>query len=170
MKRAAIYAVGALVIAGGIAIPAVAFAQDSQPEYCNLATPAVRDVVQDAPAISVVLNLDPALPDATIEANRQSIGCGPSPKQTPEQARAAVCSVLTEAKVEELVSETNNPDAAVALETVRPGLGAILAASRSQLKCDVKTVTEAPPSKAPATKSPQLEGKTPVRGVETGVR
>jgi hypothetical protein len=129
---------GALVALTAIGLPlGIAAAQETENELCDLATPAVRDVVQDAPIISAILNLDPALPDATIDANRANAGCSvPAPKQTQAEARAEVCAVLVEARIEDLVEDLNNPDATTALETVRPGLGQILAQARVQMKCD----------------------------------
>jgi hypothetical protein len=126
----------AFVITLLTAIPMVAFAQTQGPSYCNLITPTVRDVVQDAPAIAAVLNLDPSLPDQTILDQREALNCGELPEQTPDQARGEICAVLTEARVEELVQEINDPNATKGLETVRPALGIILDQSRQQLNCD----------------------------------
>jgi hypothetical protein len=129
----------------------VASAQAQGPSYCNLITPTVRDVVQEAPAIAAVLNLDPSLPDQTILDQREAIGCGDLPAQTEDQARGEVCAVLNEARVEEIVGELNNPQAASGLETVRPALGIILAQSRNQLNCDANGggVTAPAPSDEP---------------------
>lgn len=173
--RIAGIAAGALVLAG-IAVPAVAYAQDtSTPIYCELATPAVRDVIQDAPAIAAVLNLDPALPDSEIQAKRDAVGCGPAPQQTPEEARAAVCGVLVEAKVDALVAETNNPKADTLLETVRPALPQVLGQARAQLRCDSAPAGSSdvviPDSTTPDSTTPvdvpQVED-APSGGVETG--
>ena len=126
----------AVILAALFAIPMVAFAQPQGPSYCNLITPTVRDVVQDAPAIAAVLNLDPALPDQQILDQRKALNCGDLPQQTPDQARGEICAVLTEPKVEALVAEINDPNATKGLDTVRPALGIILDTSRQQLNCD----------------------------------
>lgn len=141
------------------AIPMVANAAAQGPSYCNLITPTVRDVVQDAPAIAAVLNLDPALPDDQIIANRAQLGCGDLPAQTPDQARGEVCAILTEEKVDALVKEINDPNATKGLETIRPALGVILATSKQQLNCDAApapaaTATETPVAAAPAADVP----------------
>ena len=133
------------------AIPAVATAQTQGPSYCNLITPTVRDVVQEAPAIAAVLNLDPALSDADIQAQRDAIGCGEAPVQSQDQARGELCAVLTEARVEELVREINDPNATRGLETVRPALGLILDQSREQLNC---AAAETPVAETPASEAP----------------
>lgn len=139
----------AFVIAILTAIPMVAFAQTQGPSYCNLITPTVRDVVQDAPAIAAVLNLDPSLPDQTILDQREALNCGELPEQTPDQARGEICAVLNEERVESLVAEINDPNATKGLETVRPALGIILSQSRQQLNCDA-----APPPAAEPTEEP----------------
>lgn len=131
----------AAMTASLIAVPTIAVAQAQGPSYCNLVTPTVRDVVQEAPAIAAVLNLDPALPDSEIVAQRERLGCGEVPAQTPDEARGELCAVLNEARVEELVLELNNPNAVRGLETVRPALGLILAQARDQLNCDAGTET-----------------------------
>lgn len=133
------------------AVPMVASAQDSGPSYCNLITPTVRDVVQDAPAIAAVLNLDPGIPDQTILDQRAALKCGDLPAQTPDQARGELCAVLTEARVEDLVKEINDPNATKGLETVRPALGIILSTSKQQLNCDS---APAPADNATATPAP----------------
>jgi hypothetical protein len=170
MKRSALLSIAGLVVAASAAIPtSLAFAAD-EPTYCNLATPAVRDVVQDAPAIAAVLNLDPALPNETIEANRSAIGCGPVPAQTPEQARAAVCDVLVEAKLDVLVKETNNPQVTTLVETLRPSIPQLLAQARVQLKCDAAVKdpsTEGKDNAPSATPAPQVKD-APKGGVKTG--
>ena len=145
------------VITALFAIPMVAFAQAQGPSYCNLITPTVRDVVQDAPAIAAVLNLDPALPDQEILDQREALNCGALPEQTPDQARGEICAVLNEARVEELVKEINDPNASRGLDTVRPALGIILAQSRQQLNCDA---APAPADEEPADEDPA----PPVRG------
>jgi hypothetical protein len=123
------------IVAGGLAVPAVAYAQPTGPAYCNYITPAVRDVVQDAPALAAVLNLDAAISDEQIQVERDKLGCGPAPEQTPEQARGLLCNNLNEARVEELVAQSGNDTAIKALEALRPGLPQIIAASRDQLGC-----------------------------------
>lgn len=135
------------------AVPMVASAQTQGPSYCNLITPTVRDVVQDAPAIAAVLSLDPALSDQQIIDNRASLGCGDLPTQTPDQARGEICGVLTEARVNEIVTEIGNPDTTAALDTVRPALGIILNTSRQQLNCD-SVDTPAPAETTAPTPAP----------------
>jgi hypothetical protein len=142
--------VGALVVSG-LAVPSFAFAQAQEPSYCNLVTPTVRDVVQEAPAIAAVLNLDPALPDAEIQTQRDRLGCGPAPVQTEDQARGELCAVLTEARVEDLVTELNNPDATRGLEAIRPALGIIIGQSRDQLNCDAAGAPVQSDDKTPVT-------------------
>lgn len=142
----------AFVIAVLTAIPMVAFAQAQGPSYCNLITPTVRDVVQDAPAIAAVLNLDPSLPDQTILDQREALNCGELPAQTPDQARGEICAVLTEARVEELVAEINDPNASRGLETVRPALGIILDQSRQQLNCDAAPAPAEEPADEPVNR------------------
>jgi hypothetical protein len=195
MKKTLLGVAAGVAILTGIAVPTFAFAQDSgSNEFCNLMTPAVRDVVQDAPAIASVLNLNAAATDDAIAAQRANIGCAnPGPAQTKEQARAEVCGVLTEARVEDLVDESNNPNATKVLESVKPALPNIIATARLQLSCDTKAPvtqgpkpsapneaddeTEAPEKDAPpkatpgpekdAPKAPQIH-KAPQKSVETG--
>ena len=143
------------------AIPMVAFAQTQGPSYCNLITPTVRDVVQDAPAIAAVLNLDASLPDQQILDQRTALGCGDLPAQTPDQARGEVCAVLTEEKVEALVKEINDPNATKGLETVRPALGVILSTSQQQLNC----VSAPAPAAPAATATPAPVGAAPAADV-----
>jgi hypothetical protein len=152
MNRAKSLGLAGLMTLGLLAIPTVAFAQTTEPSYCNLVTPTVRDVVQDAPAIAAVLNLDPALPDQTIIDQRNQIGCGELPAQTEDQARGELCAVLKVSRVEGLVDELNDPNATRGLESVRPALGLIIDQSRDQLNCDVAgttTTTKPAPTTTP---------------------
>ena len=134
MNRAKSLGLVGAITASLVAVPAVAQAQG--PSYCNLVTPTVRDVVQEAPAVAAVLNLDPALPDQTIIDQRNRLGCGELPAQTEDEARGELCAVLSEARVEELVAELDDPNATRGLESVRPALGIIIEQSRDQLGCD----------------------------------
>jgi hypothetical protein len=171
LKNVGLMVTGALVALSAIAIPlGVASAQDTDKnELCDLLTPAVRDVVQDAPLIKSILNLDPALPDATIDANRAQIGCAtPAPRQTPEQARGEVCEVLVEARVEDVVEDLNNPDATTALETVRPGLRQILVQARVQMKCDEVATPAAREKDGPAPTTVPPARQAPRGPVATG--
>lgn len=159
MTRLRAFGIVGVVIAALFGIPMVAFAQTQGPSYCNLITPTVRDVVQDAPAIAAVLNLDPSLPDQTILDQREALNCGELPEQTPDQARGEICAVLNEERVESLVAEINDPNATRGLETVRPALGIILSQSRQQLNCDA-----APPPAAEPTEEPPADEEPVVRG------
>ena len=193
MKKTLLGVAAGVAVLTGIAVPTFAFAQDSgSNEFCKLMTPAVRDVVQDAPAIASVLNLNAAATDDAIAAQRTNIGCAnPGPAQTKEQARAEVCGVLTEARVEDLAEDSNNPNVTQLLETLKPALPKVIATARVQMACDTKApVTQGPkpsdapgattePSKdapgattgpekdAPVTKAPQVH-KAPQKSVETG--
>lgn len=156
MNRAKSLGLAGLMTLGLLSIPAVAFAQTTEPSYCNLVTPTVRDVVQDAPAVATVLNLDPALPDQTIIDQRNQIGCGPLPVQSEDQARGELCAVLSVSRVEGLVTELNDPNAVRGLESVRPALGLIIDQSRDQLNCDASTDSTAAPQPS-ATQKPTTD-------------
>lgn len=159
MNRAKSLGLAGLMTLGLLAIPTVAFAQTSEPSYCNLVTPTVRDVVQDAPAIAAVLNLDPALPDQTIIDQRNQIGCGPLPVQSQDQARGELCAVLTIPRVESLVVELNDPNATRGLESVRPALSLIISQSRDQLNCDA-TPAPTTSSSEPTTEPTEDSGSS----------
>lgn len=156
MNRAKSLGLAGLMTLGLLSIPAVAFAQTTEPSYCNLVTPTVRDVVQDAPAIAAVLNLDPALPDQTIIDQRNQIGCGPLPVQSEDQARGELCAVLNPSRVESLVTELNDPNAVRGLESVRPALSLIISQSRDQLNCDTSNDSTATPQPS-ATQTPTTD-------------